>query len=144
MKSISEKVAYIQGLAEGMKLDTTTDEGRILSQMLDVLADISGKLDDVEDAHQELQNYVEMIDDDMTDIEDYILDMDGIDDDDDDDDLYEVICPNCGAEYLTDFESFEDDDVVCPECGEKFILEEKVVDELTHADDCLCGHHHEE
>ncbi|MGL4546469.1 MAG: hypothetical protein ACRCUV_00375, partial [Eubacterium aggregans] len=61
----------------------------------------------------------------------------------DDDDLYEVICHSCGSAYLTDFESFEEDEVFCPECGEQFKLEEKVVEELTHADGCQWGQHHE-
>lgn len=146
MKFIKEKVAYIQGLADGLGVDTTSNEGRIIDKILDVLGDITDALDGVAEAHDELEDYVEMIDDDMTDLESYLLDYEDDDDDDfddEDEDFYEVICPSCGSAYLTDFESFEEDDVFCPECGEKFTLEEKVLEGLTHSDDCQCGQHHE-
>ena len=45
-----------------------------------------------------------------------------------------VICPECGETYLTDFESFEEDDVSCPACGAPFKLEESVLEKLTHDD----------
>ena len=149
MKYIGEKVAYIKGLAEGMKLDTASDEGKILNQVLGALGDTTDALDSLTEAHDELPSHVAMTHDDMTDLEDYLVDEDEAyvsdddDDDDDDEDLYEVICPNCGAEYLTDFESFEEDDVICPECGEKFVLEERVVDQLNHAEECQCGDKHD-
>ena len=38
---ITEKVAYLKGLMEGMKIDTETNEGKILSAMVDILEDIS-------------------------------------------------------------------------------------------------------
>ena len=37
---ITEKVAYLKGLMEGMKIDTETNEGKILSAMVDILEDI--------------------------------------------------------------------------------------------------------
>ncbi|MEG1433008.1 MULTISPECIES: CD1247 N-terminal domain-containing protein [Eubacterium] len=149
MKYIQEKVSYLKGLSDGLGLDDSTNEGKVILKMLDVLDDITDALDGLMEAQDELEDYVEMIDDDMTDLEEYILedDMAFADEDDeyyeDDDDLYEVICPSCGSAYLTDFESFEEDEVFCPECGEQFKLEEKVVEELTHADGCQCGQHHE-
>lgn len=57
---------------------------------------------------------------------DVLAEDDDEDYDEDDDDLYEVICPECGETYLTDFESFEEDDVSCPACGAPFKLEESV------------------
>ena len=153
MKYIQEKVSYLKGLSDGLGLDDSSNEGKVILKMLDVLDDITDALDGLVEAQDELEDYVEMIDDDMTDLEEYVLGEEGfLDDDDedfdeyedeDDDDLYEVICPNCGSSYLTDFESFEEDDVFCPECGEQFKLDEKVVKELTHGDESQSGQHHE-
>ncbi len=45
--TIGEKVSYIKGLAEGLKVDDSTNEGKILGAILDVLGDISAELDSV-------------------------------------------------------------------------------------------------
>ena len=41
---IAEKIAYLKGLAEGLKLDEETKEGKVLLAVIDVLADISDEL----------------------------------------------------------------------------------------------------
>ena len=38
---ITEKVAYLKGLAEGMELDTEKKEGKLLAAIIDVLDDLS-------------------------------------------------------------------------------------------------------
>lgn len=149
MKYIDKKVAYIQGLVEGLELDTTTKEGKVIEQILDVLGDISDALGGLTEAHEELKEYVSVMDEDLDELENVVIDMELNSDDDngdylkDDNDFYEVICPKCKKVYLTDFESFESDSVICPECGEPFHLDERVVDELTPDEGCQCGHHHE-
>lgn len=135
MKYIKEKVAYLQGLVDGLGIAENTDEGKVLVKMLEILGDITDALDGLAEAQSETEEYIEMIDDDLTDLEEFILDEDLLDDDEDDDeDLYEVICPACGESYFTDFESFDADEVICPFCNEKFILEEEVLDQLTEHD----------
>ena len=47
---ITEKVAYLKGLMEGMKIDTETNEGKILSAMVDILEDIGLELEDLGNA----------------------------------------------------------------------------------------------
>ena len=163
MKYINEKVAYLKGLSEGMKLAEASDEGKMIGQLLVVLEDICDALDGVTEAHDDLQDYVEMIDDDLTDMEDFLIDIadeniafeneddetddsldmiDTEDEDDENDDIYEVECPHCGHVYLADFESFEADDVICPECDTKFSLNEETIERLKQAEDD--SHHPEE
>ncbi|WKY46816.1 transcriptional regulator [Eubacteriaceae bacterium ES3] len=129
MKFINEKVAYTKGLMDGLEIDGTTSEGKVLFQVMDILEDVVDALDGLTEAQEDLESYVEMVDDDLSDLEEFILDED-FDDEDDydelDDDFYEVICPECGNVFITEFEAFEDDSVVCPECGEPFILDESV------------------
>ena len=43
---ITEKVAYLKGLAEGMELDTEKKEGKLLAAIIDVLDDIALELAD--------------------------------------------------------------------------------------------------
>ena len=51
---ITEKVAYLKGLAEGMELDTEKKEGKLLSAIIDVLEDIALELEDIQDEQAEL------------------------------------------------------------------------------------------
>ena len=58
--TISEKVAYLKGLAEGLALDTESKEGKLIAAIIDVLDDMSGKFEDLEDELcRELQRLVD-------------------------------------------------------------------------------------
>ena len=39
--TIAEKVSYIKGLVEGLKVDEATAEGKIIAAIIDVLGDIA-------------------------------------------------------------------------------------------------------
>ena len=52
---ITEKVAYLKGLAEGMELDTGKKEGKLLAAIIDVLDDIALELRDLGDGQGELE-----------------------------------------------------------------------------------------
>ena len=43
---IIEKVAYLKGLAEGMELDTSKKEGKLLAAIIDLLEDIALEIED--------------------------------------------------------------------------------------------------
>ena len=71
---ITEKVAYLKGLMEGMKIDTETNEGKILSAMVDILEDIGLELEDLWNAQGELEDGLDVVSDDLEDIEDIVYD----------------------------------------------------------------------
>ena len=75
---ITEKVAYLKGLMEGMKIDTETSEGKILSAMVDILEDIGLELEDLWNAQGELEDGLDVVSDDLEDIEEKIYDLAGI------------------------------------------------------------------
>lgn len=138
MNYIKEKVAYLEGMIEGMEYDMETKEGKILASIMDILDDITDALGGLADAQDDLQDYVEVVSDDVTDLRetiiDDLLDFDLPFDDYEDEELYEVRCPECGETFLADFEEFDTDSVVCPECKAPFHLEEKVLELLTDDD----------
>ena len=39
--TISEKSAYLKGLMDGMKLDTESNEGKMIAAIVDLLADVT-------------------------------------------------------------------------------------------------------
>ncbi|HCC00795.1 MAG TPA: hypothetical protein DEP42_06240, partial [Ruminococcaceae bacterium] len=96
----TEKVAYLKGLVEGLGVDDTSKEGRIVKAIVDVLDDMALTLSDVEDNVSEISEQVDAVDEDLEDLE---KDFYGDEDEDDDSDYYELTCPKCGEKvYLDD------------------------------------------
>ena len=62
---ITEKVAYLKGLAEGMELNAEKKEGKLLLAIIDVLEDIALELSDIEDAQEELGEGLDAVSDDL-------------------------------------------------------------------------------
>ena len=135
--TISEKSAYLKGLMDGLKLNTESDEGKMISAIVDLLGDVTKRLTDVEETTIAISDELDEIEEDLDAIEDYILD-EGDDEYDDDEDyeegfdfgdedsiIYEVKCP-CGKVINFDEETLEEGSIVCDKCGEllEFSLEE--------------------
>ena len=101
MMTISEKVAYIKGLMEGMKLDESKDEIKLTQKIVEVLEDMALTVSDLEDSLDIVGEQVDAVDEDLDALESYVYDDDECDDDCCcDDDVYEVKCPKCGAYRL--------------------------------------------
>lgn len=73
MTDLRARVAYLQGLAEGMELDDSTREGRLLGEMIDVLDAVAGSVDKLEEDQRQLEQYVCEVDQDLSDVEDEVL-----------------------------------------------------------------------
>ena len=126
---ITEKVAYLKGLAEGMELDTEKKEGKLLAAIIDVLDDIALELADMKVDQEELYDGLDAVSDDLEDVEDAVFgdedDEDEADDDyefvepEDDEDCYATTCPTCEETIYFDESVLEDGEVICPNCGEK-------------------------
>ena len=104
--TISEKVAHLKGLIEGMELEDSKNT-KLIKAIADILEDLSYDLEDVQDSLAEVGEQVEMIDEDLENLENDYYDYD--EDDDDccccgDDDCYEVECPACGEHLEFDFD----------------------------------------
>ena len=115
---IMEKVAYLKGLVEGMEIDMSKKEGKILAAIIDVLEELSLEVADLWDDQVELAEGLDVVSDDLADIEDIIYDeLD--EDDDEDEDCYATTCPTCEETIYFDESILEDGEVICPNCGEK-------------------------
>lgn len=122
---ITEKVAYLKGLAEGMELNTDKKEGKLLAAVIDVLDDIALELEDIRDEQAELADGLDAVSDDLEDVEDVVFgdydeDDEYYEDDlDEDEDCYATTCPTCEETIYFDESILADGEVVCPNCGEK-------------------------
>ena len=118
---ICEKIAYIKGLAEGLSLDETKPEGKVLAAIIDLLGDITEEICDIEDGCDELMEQIDAVDEDLADLENFIYDEDeddcDCDCDDCDDAVYEIECPACNDTIYIDEEMLEEEGMVCPNCG---------------------------
>ena len=81
--TISEKSAYLKGLMDGLKLNTESDEGKMIAAIVDLLGDVTKKVMDIEDTTIAISDELDEIEEDLDAIEDYILDEDEDEDDDD-------------------------------------------------------------
>ena len=118
---ISEKIAYLKGLMEGMNVDTESNEGKLFAAVVDVLDEIALEVEDLTDEVMELGDGLDVISDDLSDVEDIVYDEwdDDDDDDDEEEECYATTCPECEEEIYFDDTVLEDGALLCPNCGAK-------------------------
>lgn len=133
---LPEKAAYLKGLMEGLNLDTTTPEGKLLAAIVDMLDDTAENIADLGDVIDAISDELDVIEDDLDAIEDYLLDEEDCDCDEDDYDdedefdfgdeevIYEVKCPTCGEVINLDEEMLDEGSTICPKCGEELEFDE--------------------
>ena len=123
--TISEKVAYLKGLAEGLNLDTEkSKEGKLISVMIGILEEIGLSIEDLEENALALGEEIDVLSDDLADVESVVFDEDEDEDDEDfDDDWFEVECPTCEEPLIIDEEALAEGVVICTNCESKFALD---------------------
>ena len=128
----TEKVAYLKGLMEGMKFDTETNEGKLLSVIADILGDMAEDMEDLAGDLYDLGETVDAVSDDLSDLEDvFFEDWDDEEDDDEDWDeeddeeplFFEVTCPACEKTITVDEDVLNLGSIQCPNCGEMMEFE---------------------
>ena len=156
MMSLTEKLAYIQGLCEGLALDETTKEGKVLLAIVDLLDDLTDTVVQLDNDVDQIFDEIDAIDEDLTDVEDALL-YDDEDEEDDDD----CCCGGHGHHHHGDHkckcgchddeeddEEWEDDEdlsdlydeenplyeITCPKCGEIVCMDE----DMLFSPDCAC------
>ena len=119
---ISEKVAYLKGLAEGLALDTETKEGKLIAAIIDVLDEMSERFEDIDENLADLEDGLDAVSEDLSDVEETIYELDEDEEDeelDDDAEYFETTCPVCQEEIVFDEDTLESGEIRCPKCGEK-------------------------
>ena len=123
--TISEKVAYLKGLAEGLNLDTEkSKEGKLITVMIGIMEELAMSVEDLEENALNLGEEIDVLSDDLSDVEDIVFDEDyDAQDEDYDDDWFEVECPSCNEPLMIDEEALASGEVECPNCGSRFAME---------------------
>ena len=86
--TLTEKVAYLKGLMEGMDFSGDPSREKLFAAMADLLTEISDRVLSMEELMDDLNDYVESIDDDLAELEGSRSEgnMRFMDDDDEDED----------------------------------------------------------
>jgi len=115
---LKERVSYLKGLSSGLDVDPGSKDGKILTGLISVLDEFAESFSDLISAQEELEDYVEELDEDLGHLEKRIYTgrktTGG-------DEYVEVQCPRCHETLYFDADVLEDDDsveVVCPNCDE--------------------------
>ncbi|MBR2925121.1 MAG: zinc ribbon domain-containing protein [Clostridia bacterium] len=148
MANITERTAYLRGLADGLNLDKEKAENKLLLEMLNVLDELAQHITETDADLDELAEYVEDMDADLADVEevlfddeddcdccDHDCDCEDCDCDCDDCDCdcdHELAfsCPNCGKTVMISASDIDfDESPVCSACGEPFFVDVEDEDE---------------
>ena len=110
MSRISEKVAYLDGLMEGLEIEDAKQK-KLFNAIIDALDTIAEELSDHDDAIEELNDSIDEIYDDMDEYDEILYG--------EDDDFFEVVCPSCGETIYFDEDMLDNPDgPICPNCNE--------------------------
>ena len=143
--TLTEKVAYLKGLAAGLELDKDAKETKLFEAVIDTLEEMALTINDIDLDLAEVEDYAEELDEALAEVENEVFDYDeDFDDeccccDDEDEELYEVECPSCGEVICLDDSMFEEEFIECPACGEKLELDIEYDECDCDCDDCDCG-----
>jgi len=133
MEDLRTKIGYIRGLAEGYGMDDTSKEGKILSNVVDVLEQMTDQLEELQTKSEELLDYTESIDEDLTDLETDVYGT-GEEDEEEEDflDGFTIECPSCSEAVFLDEDVLDDEEeleVLCPSCGEVVLINDEELDD---------------
>lgn len=135
--TISEKVAYLKGLAEGLNIDTDkSKEGKLINVMIGILEEVALSIEDLEENSLALGEEIDVLSDDLADVESVVFDDEEDEDEDEeefDDDWFEVECPNCDEVLVVDEDALAEGYIKCPNCDTEYSLD--LTDDVVEADE---------
>ena len=125
---LSKRAAYLQGLVDGLGVDESTKEGKIIKAMSALLGEMAEAIESVDEDLSRAYDQINDLSDELEDLEaDLYEDEDDDDDADDanDDDIasepfYEVACPNCGETVYVSEDDLDAGEANCAHCGVTF------------------------
>ena len=136
---MKEKAAYLRGLIEGLGIDETTKEGKVIKAMSELLGELAEAVDGIDEDVTRAYDQINDLSDELEDLEADLYeeededgesedaedeDTDGDDDAKDDDiasePFYEVACPNCGETVYVSEDDLDAGEANCAHCGVTF------------------------
>ena len=66
---LTEKAAYIKGLADGLNYNKESAEGKLIAALIDMVDEMAQAISVLDETVEELNDYIEEIDEDLGDVE---------------------------------------------------------------------------
>lgn len=110
--TVTEKVAYLKGLASGLALDANDNQVKLINAIIDTLDEMAEAMSELELDVTDISDQVDAVDEDLAEVEDYLFEPD----EDEEDDLYEIKCPECGETMVVSLDML-DNTIECTKCG---------------------------
>lgn len=133
-EELKARVSYLRGFAEGLDLGEESKEQKVLQKVIELLEQVSEEVEQLRIDYDELFEYTEAIDDDLTELEEDFYE-DEVDDDFYDDDMlgdynegFSIECPNCREIVVVDDDILDQEEaieVTCPGCGEVVLVDDE-------------------
>ena len=108
-----EKAAYLQGLMEGLGLDESTREGKVLHAMSSLLAEMAASIKAMEQDITQAESQLDGLREDVEELQADFYE----DEDDAEAPCYEVDCPSCGDTVYVTEEDLDAGEAFCTNCG---------------------------
>ncbi len=134
-EDLKARVSYLRGFAEGLELGEESKEEKVLQRVIDLLEGMTDQIEQLSVDYEELFEYTEAIDDDLTELEDDFYEEDEDEDDFFNDDFadefaggFSMECPNCREIVIVEEDILDHDDaieVTCPGCGEVVLVDDE-------------------
>lgn len=134
--TVTERVAYVRGLFEGLEINVDKKEGRLFKEIITLLEDMALSITDLEEENEALQGVLDAMIEDLYDDDDSYDEEDVSEDAyDPDNELFQVVCPSCGEEIYIDEATLEQGNISCPACGEELEFDMSSLEEDEPAED---------
>ncbi|MBQ6425840.1 MAG: hypothetical protein IJK14_04910 [Clostridia bacterium] len=135
MSKISEKVAYLKGLCEGLNLNDDA-YGKLFRAVIETLDAVSEEIEEHDLAIQDISDDLDDVFDDLDDLDEAIFDEEDEEEEEEDDGFFEVVCPSCGGVIYFDEDMLDNEDgLICPHCNEQVDIEICREDDLDSDED---------
>ena len=122
--TVTEKLAYLKGLASGLELDANDKTVKLLNAIIDTLDEMAEAMSELELDVVDVCDQVDAVDEDLAEVEDYLFEND----EEDDEDLYEINCPECDESMIVSIDML-DGTIECSNCGAELRLDVTEEDE---------------
>lgn len=119
MGTIREQISYLRGLEEGLRIDESSNEGKILKKIIEILDNMAEEIEELQADYDELYEYVESLDEDLSELESDYYDLKEDEDVEERESVFSVECPDCHEIVYVDEELLEgkgDMEIYCPNC----------------------------
>ena len=134
---MKEKAAYLKGLIDGLGIDESTKEGKVIKAMSELLSEMAEAVDSIDEDVTHAYDQINDLSEELEDLEADLYEEDDAEDEEEEDDsddeteaddnadvagepYYEVACPACGKTVYVSEDDLDVGEAICPSCKVDF------------------------